>query len=152
MGIARIVDNESSLLMMGEMFEISVVVLRLSEQVRYPLLLGRPWLRAVVIKQDWTKDRLSFRRFGRKFMSTLRRPSGHLNVDTHLWGTRQFDRRPHRGGGNSIPGFQSRFRPSIRDRRVGIVMIPAQPTPPLAPVAGVGSAVVTWSGDSENSR
>ena len=54
----------------GELFEISTVVLRLSEQGRYPLLLGQAWLQAAAIKQDWTKDRLSFRQGGMKICVT----------------------------------------------------------------------------------
>ena len=60
-----------------EMFEILAVVLWLSEQGSYPLLLRWPSLMAATIKQDWTKDRLPFRRGSRKIRiptTTSQRP------------------------------------------------------------------------------
>ena len=50
----------------GETFQISTVVLCLADNIRYPLLLGRPWLRATQIKQDWSNNRLTIRRNGHK--------------------------------------------------------------------------------------
>ena len=45
----------------GHAFRISVVVLQLNVQGAYPLLLGRPWLRAAHIKQNWQKNIITYR-------------------------------------------------------------------------------------------
>ena len=46
----------------GHAFRISAVVLQLNVQGVYPLLLGRPWLKATNIKQNWNKNVLTFRK------------------------------------------------------------------------------------------
>ena len=46
----------------GHSFEISAVVLALESPGAYPVLLGRPWLRAASVKQNWHHNNLSFRR------------------------------------------------------------------------------------------
>ena len=51
-----------SIVVEGQLFEISAVVLSLESPRAYPLLLGRPWLRSTNIKQNWQHNNLSFHR------------------------------------------------------------------------------------------
>ena len=44
----------------GYTFQISAILLKLEAQGAYPLLLGRPWLWATNIKQNWRKNTLTF--------------------------------------------------------------------------------------------
>ena len=46
----------------GHTFQISAIVLKLEAQGAYPLLLGRPWLWATNIKQNWRKNTLTFQK------------------------------------------------------------------------------------------
>ena len=43
----------------GLKYEISFIVLKLEESnYQYPMILGRPWLRAAKVKQDWGSNKL----------------------------------------------------------------------------------------------
>jgi hypothetical protein len=50
----------------GNAFTISVVIMDLSHQDAYPILLGRLWLRSARMMHDWPKNVLTFRRGGKK--------------------------------------------------------------------------------------
>lgn len=51
----------------GLKFDVNFVVLRLEESEKhYPMILGRPWLRAAKVKQDWGADRIVIRKGKRK--------------------------------------------------------------------------------------
>ena len=52
----------------GLKFEVNFIVLKLKESnQQYPMILGRPWLRATKVNQDWGADKIVIRR-GKKKM------------------------------------------------------------------------------------
>jgi hypothetical protein len=62
--IGMIPDLE--MVVQGQAFTISMVIMDLPHQDAYPILLGRPWLRSTQLKHDWPKNVLTFWRGGCK--------------------------------------------------------------------------------------